>query len=193
LERKHWTWKGFKRINPPIARLGLGKKEEDDTYSSKAAQKRKEMESEKQETEKIVKKREDKVTKEKQIKEELDEINKVFYCKLCSKQYSKITEYETHLSSYDHNHKKRFQDMKQKEKLMNSAPRAKKEQQRAQKELQQVMLQAAKHQPQAPLTNNNNHHLTPHTPPVPPPPVQSVDLQAVQPVKFSFSLNKKGK
>ncbi|CAG8818649.1 3473_t:CDS:2, partial [Gigaspora rosea] len=28
-------------------------------------------------------------------------------------QYTKITEYETHLSSYDHNHRKRFKEMKE--------------------------------------------------------------------------------
>lgn len=38
----------------------------------------------------------------KQIKEEVKEITKVFYCQMCSKQYTKIAEYEVHLSSYDH-------------------------------------------------------------------------------------------
>ena len=31
----------------------------------------------------------------------------VFYCAVCDKQYAKVTEYENHLSSYDHHHKKR--------------------------------------------------------------------------------------
>ena len=29
-----------------------------------------------------------------------------FYCELCNKQYKIATEYEAHLSSYDHGHKK---------------------------------------------------------------------------------------
>ncbi len=33
----------------------------------------------------------------------------VFYCQLCNKQYTLAMEYEAHLSSYDHNHKQRFQ------------------------------------------------------------------------------------
>jgi len=46
-------------------------------------------------------------------------MNKEFYCKLCNKQYTKIMEYEAHLSSYDHNHKKRFEEMKQFDKVRN--------------------------------------------------------------------------
>jgi hypothetical protein len=146
------------RINPPVAKLGLGKQEEDDEYAKKAAQKRKELESEKEVTQEVVKKREDKLTKEKQIKEELVEINKVFFCQLCNKQYSKIMEYETHLSSYDHNHKKviefllshieqRFQDMKQMEKMRQGSSLKNKKEKQAQKELQAVMLKAAKYNP----------------------------------------------
>ena len=32
--------------------------------------------------------------------------NKQFHCELCNKQYASATEIETHLSSYDHHHKK---------------------------------------------------------------------------------------
>lgn len=35
-----------------------------------------------------------------------------FYCTLCSKGYSRVHEYEAHENSYDHQHKKRFQEMK---------------------------------------------------------------------------------
>ncbi|KAF8428522.1 c2h2 finger domain-containing protein [Tirmania nivea] len=37
---------------------------------------------------------------------------KAFYCELCSKGYSRVNEYDAHLSSYDHSHKKRLADMK---------------------------------------------------------------------------------
>ena len=40
------------------------------------------------------------------IKQDVKEIQKVFYCELCNKQYKLASEFETHLSSYDHNHKK---------------------------------------------------------------------------------------
>ncbi|KAF8539753.1 hypothetical protein BDD12DRAFT_836765 [Trichophaea hybrida] len=35
-----------------------------------------------------------------------------FYCTLCSKGYQRIHEFEAHENSYDHQHKKRFQEMK---------------------------------------------------------------------------------
>ena len=79
--------------------------------------KRKELEVERVLTEDIVKKREvraqegypifqEQNIKEKQIKLEVGSITKTYYCELCNKQYTKISEYETHLSSYDHHHKK---------------------------------------------------------------------------------------
>ncbi|KPI35226.1 uncharacterized protein AB675_3760 [Cyphellophora attinorum] len=35
-----------------------------------------------------------------------------FFCELCQKGYSRMNEFEAHQSSYDHQHKKRLQDMK---------------------------------------------------------------------------------
>ncbi|KAJ2892123.1 hypothetical protein MKZ38_010219 [Zalerion maritima] len=35
-----------------------------------------------------------------------------FYCQLCSKGYSRMNDYEAHLSSYDHAHRQRLKDMK---------------------------------------------------------------------------------
>jgi len=107
------------RINTNIAMLGLGKKEEDDYYSEATTTERKKLESERQETPDLIKKREVQIEKQQNLKEELKEMNKEFYCKLCNKQYTKIMEYEAHLSSYDHNHKKRFEEMKQFDKVRN--------------------------------------------------------------------------
>lgn len=44
--------------------------------------------------------------REHKIQTEVKEIRKVFFCELCNKQYKLAVEFETHLSSYDHNHKK---------------------------------------------------------------------------------------
>ncbi|KFX87386.1 hypothetical protein V495_08334 [Pseudogymnoascus sp. VKM F-4514 (FW-929)] len=41
------------------------------------------------------------------------EAAKSFYCELCTKGYSRMPDYEAHLSSYDHAHKQRLRDMKQ--------------------------------------------------------------------------------
>ena len=40
------------------------------------------------------------------------EAQRAFYCQLCSKGYSRMNDYEAHLSSYDHAHKQRLRDMK---------------------------------------------------------------------------------
>lgn len=44
--------------------------------------------------------------REQKIQIEVKEIRKVFFCDLCNKQYKLAMEFETHLSSYDHNHRK---------------------------------------------------------------------------------------
>ncbi|KAI8916499.1 hypothetical protein DFJ77DRAFT_509903 [Powellomyces hirtus] len=93
--------------------LGLGKGEELDTYHVESTAKRKAMESERiaDETESQKVLREVKIQKTEAIHKEIKSVTAAFYCKLCDKQYSKISEYETHLSSYDHNHRQRFKDM----------------------------------------------------------------------------------
>lgn len=44
--------------------------------------------------------------REQKIRSEVKEIQKVFFCSLCNKQYKLAHEFESHLSSYDHNHRK---------------------------------------------------------------------------------------
>ena len=46
------------------------------------------------------------VEKQTAIREDVREMNNVFLCELCNKQYTNIKQYENHLSSYDHHHKK---------------------------------------------------------------------------------------
>ncbi|KAH9437300.1 hypothetical protein MCOR02_000955 [Pyricularia oryzae] len=49
-----------------------------------------------------------------------------FYCQLCSKGYSRMNDYEAHLSSYDHSHKQRLKDMKAMVRDPTAAARARK-------------------------------------------------------------------
>jgi hypothetical protein len=91
-------------LNQNIALLGLGKLEEDEQYTANV--KRKYLETEVEVTPELAKKREENTEKLKSINEELKEINKTFYCDLCRKQYKYASEYEVHLDSYEHNHKK---------------------------------------------------------------------------------------
>jgi hypothetical protein len=54
-----------------------------------------------------------------------------FYCDLCSKGYSRMNDYEAHLSSYDHTHRQRMKDMKQMVKDPTASSRARKAEQKA--------------------------------------------------------------
>ncbi|KAL2206150.1 hypothetical protein CC79DRAFT_1369581 [Sarocladium strictum] len=54
------------------------------------------------------------------------EAQKSFYCELCSKGYSRMNDYEAHLSSYDHSHKQRLKDMKAMVRDPNAGARARK-------------------------------------------------------------------
>ncbi|KAB5559948.1 hypothetical protein GE09DRAFT_1220615 [Coniochaeta sp. 2T2.1] len=59
------------------------------------------------------------------------EAQKSFYCQLCQKGYSRMNEYEAHLSSYDHSHKQRLKDMKQMVRDPQAAARARKQEAKA--------------------------------------------------------------
>ncbi|KAF7805021.1 G patch domain-containing protein 8 [Senna tora] len=73
--------------------------------------------------------------REQKIQTEVKEIRKVFYCDLCNKQYKLAMEFEAHLSSYDHNHRKRFKEMKEMHGSSSRDDRQKREQQRQEREM----------------------------------------------------------
>ncbi|RID59592.1 hypothetical protein BRARA_F02813 [Brassica rapa] len=79
----------------------------------------------------------DKVLAERELKIQSDvkEIRKVFCCELCSNQYRTVMESEGHLSSYDHNHNKRFKDMKEMLRECSRDDRKKPEKQRQEREM----------------------------------------------------------
>ncbi|KNE69458.1 hypothetical protein AMAG_13814 [Allomyces macrogynus ATCC 38327] len=61
-------------------------------------------------------------TKREQLVQDLAETQAVkaqmlrpFYCELCDKQYAKAAEFENHLSSYDHHHRKRLKALRESE------------------------------------------------------------------------------
>ncbi|KAI9316064.1 G-patch domain-containing protein [Dichotomocladium elegans] len=125
--------------------IGVGKAQEEETYHVSSTAKRKALGSEKQleETAEERANREIKVEKQQMIAQELKEVKRVFYCELCDKQYNKVAEYEQHLQSYDHHHKKRFKDMKERTRKSDIAISAKdkireKERKREERELKRI-------------------------------------------------------
>ncbi|XP_062184744.1 uncharacterized protein LOC133888489 isoform X1 [Phragmites australis] len=131
------------------AKLGVGKQEEDDFFTSEENVQRKKLNIELEETEEHIKKREVIAEREQKIRSEVNEIQKVFFCNLCNKQYKLAYEFESHLSSYDHNHRKRFKEMREMQSSSGSRDdRQKREQQREEKELAKIAQLADAHRKQ---------------------------------------------
>ncbi|KAI9009665.1 hypothetical protein BC832DRAFT_552119 [Gaertneriomyces semiglobifer] len=129
--------------------LGVGKADELESYHVDSTAKRKALESEiiAEESEDDRFRRLTKIQKVEAIKEEIKSVTAAFYCDICQKQYNKIAEYEAHLSSYDHHHRKRFKELKEMSKkgpATSGAKKSKKEEkERAREEKELRRLQEA--------------------------------------------------
>lgn len=76
-----------------------------------------------------------------------------FTCSLCNKSYSRHPEYEAHMGSYDHQHRKRLQDLKQLSRDPNAAERARKAERKADAEAGLVRVNNIGNN-----SNNNNNN-----------------------------------
>ncbi|XP_063943724.1 uncharacterized protein LOC108205804 isoform X3 [Daucus carota subsp. sativus] len=158
LQKMGWKGKGLGKneqgITEPIKsgirdpRLGIGKQEEDDYFTAEENIQRKKLDIEVEETEEIAKKREVLAEREQKIQTEVKEIRKVFFCELCNKQYKLAVEFEGHLSSYDHNHRKRFKEMREMHGSSSRDDRQKREQQRQEREMAKFAQMADAHKQQ---------------------------------------------
>ncbi|PIA60653.1 hypothetical protein AQUCO_00300283v1 [Aquilegia coerulea] len=158
LQKMGWKGKGLGKdeqgmVEPIKAgmrdpKLGIGKQEEDDFFTAEENIQRKRLDVELEETEEHVKKREVIAEREQKIQSEVKEIRKVFYCDLCNKQYKLAMEFEVHLSSYDHNHRKRFKDMRDMHGSSSRDDRQKREQLRQEREMARFAQIADAHKQQ---------------------------------------------
>lgn len=138
------------RIDLKMDSLGIGKAEEEEDYHISSTAQRRALDSEKQmeETEQEKTIREAVTHKKEEVKNDVKEMLRAFYCELCDKQYSKISEYEQHLQSYDHHHKKRFKDMRESSKSTQGAiaeraqrrERERKREERENRRIQEAMM-----------------------------------------------------
>ncbi|KAG5232265.1 G patch domain-containing protein [Salix suchowensis] len=152
LQKMGWKGKGLGKdeqgIIEPIKsgirdpKLGIGKQEEDDFFTAEENIQRRKLEIEVEETEEDTKKREVLAEREQKIQTEVREIRKVFFCDLCNKQYKLAMEFEAHLSSYDHNHRKRFKEMREMHGISSRDDRQKRELQRQEREMAKFALMA---------------------------------------------------
>ncbi|KAJ1993596.1 hypothetical protein H4R33_000597 [Dimargaris cristalligena] len=125
--------------------LGLGKAEQFDEYhaASTARPKASMAEILANATDQEREQRQLEHTNKRLIQQEVKANLAVFYCGLCDKQYHKAPEYEAHLSSYDHNHKKRFAEMRRSHpRPANADAQRDRERRREQKELERIQKAA---------------------------------------------------
>ncbi|MBN3281629.1 Z804A protein, partial [Polyodon spathula] len=76
--------------------------------------------------------------KEKTIAKALEDLRANFYCELCDKQYYKHQEFDNHINSYDHAHKQRLKELKQREFARNVASKSRKEEKKQEKALKRL-------------------------------------------------------
>lgn len=170
--------------------LGLGKAAEYDRNTTEATKNRKLLSSEVVETQEETMKRLSEGARLDQIKADVKDMNKMFYCQDCDKQYKTVKEFENHLSSYDHHHVKRLRDMQRADKARKGGGAGgidrTKEQRREMEEMQRRAAAAAHMEAsKAGLVGQ---------PPLPPlPPAEGVKLAPAESrvaVKFGLGLKK---
>ncbi|MBN3275952.1 Z804B protein, partial [Polyodon spathula] len=76
--------------------------------------------------------------KEKAIAKALEDLKANFYCELCDKQYHKHQEFDNHINSYDHAHKQRLKELKQREFARNVASKSWKDEKKQEKALKRL-------------------------------------------------------
>ncbi|PIN19000.1 hypothetical protein CDL12_08323 [Handroanthus impetiginosus] len=197
LQKMGWKGKGLGKdeqgIIEPIksgirdAKLGLGKQEEDDYFTAEENIQRRKLDIEVEETEELAKKREVIAEREQKIQSEVKEIRKVFYCELCNKQYKLAMEFEAHLSSYDHNHRKRFKQMRDMHGSSSRDDRQKREQQRQEREMAKFIQMADVHKQQQQQMQNQEETGTIPTPAAVSSATALADQEQRKTLKFGFT------
>ncbi|XP_078079949.1 G patch domain-containing protein 8 isoform X3 [Mustelus asterias] len=118
--------------------MGMGRMEMELDYADDATERRRVMEVEKQDTEELRQKYKDYAEKEKAIAKALEDLRANFYCELCEKQYQKHHEFDNHINSYDHAHKQRLKDLKQREFARNVSSRSRKDEKKQERALRRL-------------------------------------------------------
>ncbi|KAG2244495.1 hypothetical protein Bca52824_093657 [Brassica carinata] len=141
LQKMGWIGKGLGKqeqgITEPIKsgirdrRLGLGKQEEDDYFTAEENIQRGSL-----------------ILRSRRLRKSLRDgrFAKSSIVSLCSKQYRTVMEFEGHLSSYDHNHKKRFKEITEMHSASSRDDRKKREQQRQEREMTKMCSKHATEQ-----------------------------------------------
>ncbi|XP_067299673.1 zinc finger protein 804A [Pseudorasbora parva] len=76
--------------------------------------------------------------KGKTLAKALEDLKANFYCQLCDKQYYKHQEFDNHINSYDHAHKQRLKELKQREFARNVASKSRKDERKQERALRRL-------------------------------------------------------
>ncbi|KAJ8403377.1 hypothetical protein AAFF_G00351490 [Aldrovandia affinis] len=68
----------------------------------------------------------------------LEDLKANFYCELCDKQYYKHQQFDNHINSYDHAHKQRLKELKQREFARNVASKSRKDEKKQERALRRL-------------------------------------------------------
>ncbi|XP_035382352.1 G patch domain-containing protein 8 [Electrophorus electricus] len=76
--------------------------------------------------------------KETAIARALEDLKANFYCELCDKQYHRHQEFDNHINSYDHAHKQRLKELKQREFARNVSSKSWKDERKQERKLRRL-------------------------------------------------------
>ncbi|XP_041121111.1 G patch domain-containing protein 8-like isoform X2 [Polyodon spathula] len=118
--------------------MGMGRMEMELDYAEDVTERRRALEVEKEDTEELRQKYKDYAEKEKAIAKALEDLRANFYCELCDKQYQKHQEFDNHINSYDHAHKQRLKELKQREFARNVSSKLRRDEKKQEKALRRL-------------------------------------------------------
>jgi len=177
-------------------KFGLGQKQVVDRWTRPDNIKRKFLNQEIEETEEEREKRIEKAKQLELLKQNVLDNNRTFYCQLCDKQYKRASEWENHLSSYDHNHKKRLKEAKEshtpQQKSKEEVDKARKRREEREARKFQKQVEAARQLSTA-STSNEITQVKQTAPISFSIPKASSAIKKKKSAPISFSLNTKGK
>ncbi|KAJ1311630.1 hypothetical protein OPQ81_010106 [Rhizoctonia solani] len=127
--------------------LGLGRSSYDERIIESTVSQRRELDSERmiKETEEQRRVREEAVAAKEQIKSEVKDALRSFFCTDCEKQYSNVAQYDEHVRSYAHTHVVRMKEQQaaaRQRQSGESAARKAKEKKREEKEMRKMAAAA---------------------------------------------------
>lgn len=118
--------------------MGFGRWEMEMDYADETTEKRRVLETEKQDCAELQQKYKAVQEKEKAVQEGLASLKSSYFCELCEKQYYKHKEFDNHINSYDHAHKQRLKELKQREFGRNVGSKWRKEDRKKEREAKRL-------------------------------------------------------